>query len=128
MLKPTHYALAAVLAVQPLVANAFTPEDHLAWLKLNQSAQPQFVDGDTITFENADLIRPFIPAEQQEELIFEGMEMKIKDAGDLSPAESFQKATKQYYGQATVDADGYRRTVRRYSSASGPRSFFNRLY
>ena len=73
---------------------------------MNQSAQPQFVDGDTITFENADLIRPFIPAEQQEELIFEGMEMTIKDAGDLSPAESFQTTTKQYYGQATVDADG----------------------
>ena len=59
-LKPSHYALAAILAVQPLVGGAFTPEDHLAWLKVNQSAQPQFVDGDTITFENADLIRPFI--------------------------------------------------------------------
>ncbi|MGE4617851.1 MAG: hypothetical protein AAEJ43_12640 [Gammaproteobacteria bacterium] len=105
-MKPSHYALAAILAVQPLVGGAFTPEDHLAWLKANQSAQPQFVDGDTITFENADLIRPFIPAEQQEELIFEGMEMTIKDAGDLSPAESFQTTTKQYYGHATVDADG----------------------
>ena len=89
MLKPTHYALAAVLAALPLVGHAFTAEDHLAWLKQNQDAQPQFVDGDTITYETADLIRPFIPAEQQEELIFEGMEMTIKDAGDLSPAVSY---------------------------------------
>ncbi len=106
MLKPTHYALAAVLAAQPLVGHAFTAEDHLAWFKANQSAQPQFVDGDTITYESADLIRSFIPQERQEELIFEGMEMTIKDAGDLSPADSFQKATEQYYGQATLDADG----------------------
>ncbi|MCZ6664363.1 MAG: hypothetical protein O7B81_03565, partial [Gammaproteobacteria bacterium] len=61
MLKPTQYALVAVLAALPLVGNAFAPEDHLAWIKANQSAQPQFVDGDTITFQNADLIRPFIP-------------------------------------------------------------------
>ena len=60
MLESTHYALAAILAAQPLVGYAFTAEDHLAWLRQNQSAQPQFVDGDTITFENADLIRPFI--------------------------------------------------------------------
>jgi hypothetical protein len=106
MLKPTHYALAVVLLAQPLIGHAFSPEDHLAWFKQNQAAQPQFVDGDTITYENADLIRPFIPAEQQDELIFEGMEMAIKDAGDLSPAESFQKATEQYYGQATLAADG----------------------
>ena len=106
MKKSLHYALLATLAVQPLVASAFTAEDHLAWFKANQDAQPQFVDGDVITLDNADLIRPFIPEEQQEELIFEGMEMTIKDAGDLSPADVFNKATEQYYGQATIAADG----------------------
>jgi hypothetical protein len=31
-------------------------------------------------------VRPFIPTEFQDEWIFEGMEMTIKDAGDLTPA------------------------------------------
>ena len=77
-----------------------------AWLKANQTAQPQFVDGDKITFDKADLVRPFIPAEQQSEVIFEGMEITIKDAGDLSPADSFKAATEKFKGQATLAADG----------------------
>ncbi len=106
MLKHFQYALFVCVAAQPLTAGAFSPDDHLTWFKANQDAQPQFVDGDTITYENADLIRPFIPAEQQDELIFEGMEMTIKDAGDLSPAESFMVATEQFAGTATIAADG----------------------
>jgi hypothetical protein len=105
-LKSLHRTLLAVCVAAPCVAHAFSPEDHLAWLKTNQEAQPQFVDGDTITFENADLIKPFIPAEQQSEVIFEGMEIKIKDAGDLSPADSYKVATEKYKGQATLAADG----------------------
>ncbi len=96
----------ALLAALPVAAFAFSPEDHIAWLKANQSAEPQFVDGDVITYDKADLIRPFIPAEQQNELIFEGMEMSIKDAGDLSPADAYKIATEKYKGQATIASDG----------------------
>ena len=106
MFKPVRYALAAAIATHTLVAQAATPDDHLAWIKANQDAQPQFVDGDVITYENADLIRPFIPLEQQETLIFPGMEMKIKDAGDLTPSDAFKAVTEKFAGQASVAADG----------------------
>jgi len=99
-------ALLAAFAAQPLVSNAFTPEDHLAWVKANASAQPQFVDGDTITFDKADLIKPFTPAEYQEIQIFDGMQVKIKDAGDLTPAPAYQAATEKFKGTATIAADG----------------------
>ena len=105
-MKSLHRTLLAVCVAAPCVAHAFSPEDHLAWLETNQEAQPQFVDGDAITFENADLIKAFIPAEQQSEVIFEGMEIKIKDAGDLSPADSYKVATEKFKGQATLAADG----------------------
>ncbi len=106
MFKPLYYVLTAAFAAHTLVAQALEPEDHVAWIKSNQTATPQFVDGDTITFENADLIRPFIPVEQQESLIFEGMEMKIKDAGDLTPSDIYKQATEQFAGQASIAADG----------------------
>lgn len=78
MKNPIRYALLAAFAVQPLAATAFTPDDYMAWFNANQSAQPQFVDGDVITYDKADLIRPFTPAEYQDIQIFEGMEVKIK--------------------------------------------------
>jgi len=106
MIKPMRLAVLAAFAAQPLAASAFTPDDYLAWLKANQDAQPQFVDGDVITYDKADLIRPFTPAEYQDIQIFEGMEVKIKDAGDLSPPEAYKKATEQFAGQATIASDG----------------------
>jgi hypothetical protein len=101
-----QFALAAILAAHSLTVSALTREDHLAWLKANQSATPQFAPGDTITSENADLIRPFIPAEQQDSLIFDGMEMKIVAPSDLSPREDYHAATKKHYGTATIASDG----------------------
>ena len=50
MYKPFKYALAAAFVTQALVAQAITPDEHRAWIKTNQEATPQFVDGDTITF------------------------------------------------------------------------------
>ena len=102
----TNLWLVASLACFSLNAFAFSADDHQAWLDSNQGAQPQFVDGDVITFDKADLVRPFIPAEQQDEVLFEGMEMVIKDAGDMSPAPSYQEATTKYLGTASIDADG----------------------
>ncbi len=106
MFRISTFALFALGVVTSMSASAFNAEDHLAWIKANQEAQPQFVEGDVITYDKADLIRPFIPKEQQEDLIFPGMEMTIKDAGDLSPAEAFQTATKKYYGTATIADNG----------------------
>ena len=106
MFRISTLALFAMGVITSMSASAFTAEDHIAWIKVNQEAQPQFVEGDVITYDKADLIRPFIPEEQQDDLIFPGMEMTIKDAGDLSPAEAFQTATKKYYGTATLADNG----------------------
>jgi hypothetical protein len=106
MFRISTLALFAMGVITSMSASAFTAEDHIAWIKTNQEAQPQFVEGDVITYDKADLIRPFIPEEQQDDLIFPGMEMTIKDAGDLTPAEAFQTATKKYYGTATIADNG----------------------
>ncbi|MBI4694835.1 MAG: DUF1329 domain-containing protein [Gammaproteobacteria bacterium] len=106
MKKRIHYALLAAFAAAPFATNAFSPEDHIAWVKANEAAKPQFVDGDTITFDKAELVKPFIPAEFQSELVFDGMEMKIKDAGDISPPQAYQDATAKFAGQAKLGADG----------------------
>ena len=67
-------AVALVVAlVSPLVVNAFGESDYMGWFNANQSAQPQFVDGDVITYDKADLVRPFIPKDFQDEWIFQGM-------------------------------------------------------
>ena len=73
--------LVATMVCFSLNVFAFSADDHQAWLDANQQAQPQFVDGDVITFDKADLVKPPIPAEQQAEVLFGCMEMVIKDAG-----------------------------------------------
>ncbi len=97
-----------VLMLVPFMTQAFTETDYMAWFKENQSAQPQFVDGDVITFEKADLVRPFIPKEFQDEWIFEGMEMTINTgkAATMKPAQVYLDATERHAGQATIAADG----------------------
>ena len=106
MKNSVRLALLAAFAAQPLVSSAFGPDDHMAWIKANQGAKPQFVDGDTITYAKAELIKPFTPAEYQEIQIFEGMEVKIKDAGDISPPKAYADATEKFKGQATIASDG----------------------
>jgi hypothetical protein len=106
MRKTIRYGALALACAQPLAAGAFGDEDYMAWFKANQAAKPQFVDGDTITFEKAELVKPFIPAEYQSELIYQGMEMKIKDAGDITPADVYKAATEKFKGQAKIAADG----------------------
>ncbi len=93
----------------PLTAGAFGESDYMAWFKENQSAEPQFVDGDVITYDKADLVRPFIPKEFQDEWIFEGMEMTIRDAnhdGNFHPAQRYLDATEKHAGTATIASDG----------------------
>ena len=105
-----HNTLKAVMitaaATLPFAASAFSEADYLAWFKENQTAQPQFVDGDVITFAKADLVRPFIPKEFQNEWIFDGMEMTIKDAGDLSQSKVYLDATEKNKDTAKIAADG----------------------
>ena len=106
MRKHIRAVMIAAAAATPLAAQAYGPDDFLSWVKTNQDAQPQFVDGDVITYDKADLVRPFIPTEFHNEWLFDGMEMTIKDAGDLTPAPMYMEATEKFKGQATIASDG----------------------
>jgi len=106
MRKQLSAAVLAALTASPFAVSAFGEADYMAWFQANQTAEPQFVDGDVITYDKADLVRPFIPQEFQDEWIFEGMEMTIKDAGDLTPGDVYVQATERHKGQATIASDG----------------------
>jgi len=106
MLRPLQYALAAILLATSFAASSVGREEHLAWLKANQSAEPQFAAGETITFDKSDAIRPFIPVEQQDSIIFDGMEMAIVENKDMTPRQDYLEVTKKHLGQATVASDG----------------------
>lgn len=109
-MKYFRYVCVAVLVASPLTAFAYdaheTPADFIAWFEANRKAQPQFVDGDLITLDKADLLRPFVPPGYQNEMFFEGMQVQVKDAGDLTPADIYKAATKKFAGQASIAADG----------------------
>jgi hypothetical protein len=100
---------AALLLAQPLMSTAWdpyeSPQDFLTWLEANRKAEPQFIDGDVIEYDRAELLRPFVPPAYQEEMFYEGMSVRIKDAGDLTPGEMYQAATQKFAGQATLDED-----------------------
>lgn len=87
-------------------AQALDSNDFMSWLEENQAAQAEFNDGDTITFENSDKIRAFVPPGYQEEMIFPGMRVVIKDAGDLSPSDDYKTATATHQSAVGLDEQG----------------------
>jgi hypothetical protein len=105
-----RYIVAVALIVQPLVASSWdayeSPSDFTNWMKAQEGVQPQFIDGDVVTYDKAELLRPFVPPAYQDFMFYEGMEVAIKDAGDLSPAPMYKVATEKFKGQASIDADG----------------------
>lgn len=105
--KLTILGMAAALSIfSGGGAVALTSDDFLAWLKANQTAEVTFKDGETITAATADKIRPFVPLEYQDEMIFDGMEVVVREPTDLSPPAVYQEATEKFKGQATLAADG----------------------
>jgi hypothetical protein len=87
-------------------AQAVGPEVTLQWLKENATATPAFKAGDVITFDNADVIRPFVPPHYQDIMIFDGMEVKIGETTDLSPHDVYKQATLQHQPQVSLAEDG----------------------
>jgi hypothetical protein len=82
-----------------------TPEDYFAWMQANQTAEPQFIDGDVISYDKAELLQPFMPPAYQDEMFYEGMEIQIRDAGDLTASDVYKAATAKFMGQASLDED-----------------------
>ncbi len=108
-MKNFQYIGLALIAL-PLAASSWdayeSPSDFTNWMKAQEGIQPQFIDGDVITYDKAELIRPFVPPAYQNFMFYEDMEVQIKDAGDLTPHEMYDAATEKFKGQASIDADG----------------------
>jgi hypothetical protein len=109
-MKIFRHTIIAALMMQPLLATSWdsweSPEDFTNWVKAQEGIQPQFIDGDVITYDKAELLRPFVPPAYQDFMFYEDMEVSIKDAGDLSPAPTYKQATEKFYGQSSIDSDG----------------------
>ncbi len=87
-------------------AQAVGPDVTLNWLKENQNATPAFKPGDVITFDNADVLRPFVPPSYQGIMIHPDMNIEITETSDLSPADVYKQATLQHQGQVKLADDG----------------------
>lgn len=69
-----------------------------------------FKEGDTITFDQLDKLKDFIPApfwENREFLFYEGMQLEVGPTmRDYTEADAYKAATEKYKGQAKVVEDG----------------------
>jgi hypothetical protein len=100
---------AAALATASL-ALAFPPpaaaQDDVA----TDAAGPPLREGEIVTFDQVDRLRPFLPPElwpHRDFVFFEGMRMEIGPAfADYSPPEVYKKATRDNEGKARIGPDG----------------------
>lgn len=115
-MRKSRFSLCALglLAVAPLVgaenlppydAAIFTEADFDAWYAKYKDAVPQFLDGAVLGEKDRELLDPFVPPGLAM-ADFYGVDITIKDAGDLSPPAAFVDATQKFAGQATIDAEG----------------------
>ncbi len=72
-------------------------------------ATPQFAEGDIITLDQVDKLRPFLPEEfwdNRDFFFYEGMQMEIGPTmADYTPAQAYVEATARFRGQARIGPD-----------------------
>ena len=73
-------------------------------------AVPTFKEGDVLSFEEADKLKPFLPTEfwdNRDFFFFEGMQLEVGPTqADYSPPPAYEKASAKYKGQARLGPDG----------------------
>ena len=73
-------------------------------------AAPSFKDGDVITYDTLEALRPFLPDEfwdNRDFFFYEGMQLEIGPMHrDYTPAPEYQAVTEKYRGQARLGPDG----------------------
>ncbi len=93
-------AVAALALATPLVARA--AEDA-------GTAAPSFKEGDVISLDKVESLKPFLPAEfwnNRDFFFYEGMKLEIGPSfRDYSPAPEYTAATDKFKGQAKIGAD-----------------------
>jgi hypothetical protein len=70
---------------------------------------PQFQEGDTITYDQVEKLKPFLPDQfwdNRDFFFYEGMQLKIGPTmRDYTPSPQFLAATEKYKGQAKIGPD-----------------------
>ncbi len=70
---------------------------------------PTFQEGDTLSFDEVNKLKPFLPEQfwdNRDFFFYEGMQLEIGPTmADYSPAKEYQAATEQYRGQARIGPD-----------------------
>jgi len=73
-------------------------------------AGPTFKEGDVITFDKLEAIKPYLPEEfwsNRDFFFYEGMQLQIGPLfRDYSPAQAFKDASAKFKGQAKIGPDG----------------------
>ncbi|MEW5057086.1 MAG: DUF1329 domain-containing protein [Cycloclasticus sp.] len=103
--KLTGLTLAISLAL-PGAAMAYSKDDVTKWLAANQAASVGFKDGESISFKDREKIKAFIPPGYEEVMNFEGMNVVVRDATNLSPSQQYKEATNQFQSKVSLAADG----------------------
>ncbi len=94
-----RFGLAATAAILLLATPAIAQEDA-------PTGAPSFSEGDVITMDNLDSLKPFLPAEfwaNRDFFFYEGMQLEIGPFyRDYSPPKEYQAATERFAGQAKL--------------------------
>jgi hypothetical protein len=87
------------------LAYAVSYDDTLSWLSANVLLDPPAA-GSSISSENLDKVRPWIPPGLMGELDFPEFVMEIQKYEEKKPQESYLDATEKFSGESLVGNDG----------------------
>jgi hypothetical protein len=101
--RNTVVGLVAIALVSLAVGSVQAQEDA-------EGMGPSFKEGDIITFEQVEALKPYVPDEfwaNRDFFLYEGMQLEIGPFyRDYSPPEAYKAATEKYRGQAKIGPDG----------------------
>ncbi len=102
-IRATWAACCAVVCVSLPLTGASAQEDA-------GGMAPSFKEGDVITFDKIESLKPFLPEEfwaNRDFFFYEGMQLEIGPFyRDYSPSDAFKAATEKFRGQARIGPDG----------------------
>ncbi len=100
-MSKAKFVFAALLLVLPVAASS--QEDAA-------SVAPPFTEGDILSFEQLEQLRPYLPEEfwaNRDFFFFEGMQLEIGPFhADYSPADAFRAASDRFKGEPKIGPDG----------------------
>ncbi|MBW2421732.1 MAG: DUF1329 domain-containing protein, partial [Deltaproteobacteria bacterium] len=101
--RNTVVGLVAIALVSLAVGSVQAQEDA-------EGMGPSFKEGDIITFEQVEALKPYVPEEfwaNRDFFLYEGMQLEIGPFyRDYSPPEAYKAATEKYRGQSKIGPDG----------------------